>query len=310
MGDNKFQIPNEMKYEYYERKRFAATFDRMDLSLKFRSGVNEIGAICIKWIDGIYLHDIHVKKIEEQMDLIDNLRKVYDKENRTFKNWAASWDAINTRPEDYAEFLELRPNCLNFHVRIQTITDNSDRAKAEAEYARYMELEPACGKMYDAENALNAQRDTRDASRKILVSEERILNELREEERKIAGRISDDHVVANSRGQYISELFPNVHLGYILSTLNGIPVETLPFAQVLEVIASTRSPHKAVFRRYDYRTDPLTGNWLSLEELREMVRVEVCVSVVYMYTAQCCTRCYAVLFLTLAACLSLVRACS
>jgi hypothetical protein len=267
-----YPIPNELKFEYYERKRFSATFDRMDLSLKFRSGVGEIGGIVIKWVDGIFNHDAHVKKIEEQMDLIDNLRKIYDKDNRTFKNWDAAWGCIDTSPEDYAEFLELRPNALNFEVRIQTITDASERAQAEAEYIRYLELAPKCSKMLDAEKALNAQRDTRDASRKTLIAEERILSEMREVERKLASMISDDHVVADSRGEYISELFPNVHLGHILSTINGIPVETLPFHQVLDVIRGCRSPHKAVFRRYDYRSDPITGNWLSLQDLRNEVR--------------------------------------
>lgn len=270
-----YSIPNDLKYEYYERKRFSATFDRMDLSLKFRSGVDEIGAIVIKWVDGIFNHDAHVKKIEEQMDLIDNLRKIYDKDNRTFKNWDAAWDCINTSPEDYAEFLELRPNSLNFEIRIQTMTDSSEKAAAEAEYIRYKELEPKCSKMFDVEIALNAQRDTRDASRRVLVAEERILSEMREVERTLARMISDDHVVADSRGEYISELFPNVHLGHILSTINGIPVETLPFHQVLDVIRGCRSPHRAVFRRYDFRSDPITGNWLSLQQLRDEVRATI-----------------------------------
>jgi len=264
-----YPLPPELKYEYYERKRFAATFDRMDLSLKFRSGVNGIGAIIIKWTDGIYNHDAHVKKIEEQMDLIDQLRQIYEKENRTFKNWDAAWMSINTKPADYEEYLELRPLALTFHSRIQDMRDSGERAAAEAEYTRFIELDSYCSKIYGAEAALNAARDRRDEARKNLVREETNLNILREEERKLAARISDDHVVADSRGEYISELFPNVHLGHILSTINGVPVEELPFNQVLDVIAGSRSPHNCVFRRYDYRTDPLTGEWLSLEELRE-----------------------------------------
>lgn len=266
-----YPLPSELKIEYYERKRYSATFDRMDLCLKFRSGLNGIGAIAIRWVDGIYNHDIQVKKIEEQMDIVDQLRKIYNKDNRTFKNWDAAWNVINNCPEDYAEYLELKPNGETFHERIQEITDPVDRATAETEYIRYRILDPKCSKVFAAEQAWIDARNTRDESQRKLVEQERVLNELRQEEKQLASLISDDHIVADSHQQYISELFPSIHLGYILSTLNGIPVENLPFTQALDIILTTKSPHRAVFRRYDYRSDPMTGEWLSLQQLRDMV---------------------------------------
>jgi hypothetical protein len=265
------ELPSEMKLEYYERRRFGATFDRMDLCLKFRSGLNGIGAIAIRWVDGIYNHDTQVKKIEEQMDLVDQLRKIYNKDNRTFKNWDAAWNAINLNPEDYAEYLELKPNGETFHERIKEITDPADRAIAETEYVRYRVLDPKCSKIFHAEEAWTEAKNTRDESQRRLVEQERVLNELRQEEKQLASLISDDHVVADSRGEYISEIFPNIHLGYILSTINGVAVESLPFTEALDVILTSKSPHRAVFRRYDYRSDPMTGEWFSLQQLRDLV---------------------------------------
>ena len=268
---NSYPLPNELKLEYLERRRFNATFDRIDLCLKFRSGYKGIGAIAVKWTDGIYQHDIQVKKIEEQLDLVDKLRNIYNKENRTFKNWDAAWNSINIHQEDYREFLELKPNAETFHERIREITDPATRATAEAEYVRYRILEPKCTKIFQAEKSWNNAREKRDESQRLLVEQEKVLNELKFEEKHLASLISDDHVVANSRNEYISELFPNIHLGYILSTINSIPVETLPFTQALDIILTSRSPHRVVFKRYDYRSDPMTGEWLSLQQLRDLV---------------------------------------
>jgi hypothetical protein len=267
-----YPLPPELLLEYYERRRFNATFDRIDLCLKFRSGLNGIGAIAIRWVDGIHNHDAQVKKIEEQMDLVDKARKIYLKENRTFKNWDAAWNsALNTSPEDYAEYLELKTNGETFHERMKEIKDSVARATAEAEYVRYRILNPKCSKIFLAESAWQGAKDTRDEAQRVLVEHERVLSELRQEEKQLAALISDDHVVADSRGEYVSELFPNVHLGHILSTLNGVPVETLPFTEALDLILTSKSPHRAVFRRYDYRSDPMTGQWFSLQQLRDLV---------------------------------------
>ena len=43
----------------------------------------------------------------------------------------------------------------------------------------------------------------------------------------MAGRITDDHVIALEEGQNVSHLFPNVRLGFIVSELNGVRIEML-----------------------------------------------------------------------------------
>ena len=141
-----------------------------------------------------------------------------------------------------------------------------------SEFLRFKALEPTCYRVYDAEQALIKIRDTRDDDRKRLVEAETKLSELRVEETELARRISDDHVVADSKGMHVSEIFPNVHLGNIMVIINNTPVEDMPFEEVIKVIKKFRSPHCVAFKRYDYRMDPITDKWLSLEELREMVK--------------------------------------
>lgn len=47
-------------------------------------------------------------------------------------------------------------------------------------------------------------------------------------------------------------------------------MEDLPFDDVIAKVKRARSPHNAVFLRYDFRYDPFAGVWRSLQELREL----------------------------------------
>lgn len=129
---NKFPLPNTIKFEYYERKLRKAIFDRIDLALSFKAGRNGVGCVAYKWIDGVINHDSIVKKIEEQMDLVDKFRKIYESDNRTFRNWDAAFNEINQSPVDYTEYCALRPGGLTFLQRAHLMDDEAVRSKAEA----------------------------------------------------------------------------------------------------------------------------------------------------------------------------------
>jgi hypothetical protein len=141
------------------------------------------------------------------------------------------------------------------------------------EFLRFKALESSCYKVFDAEQTLNTARTTRDEARKRLVTEETKLAGLKMTEVDLSRRISDDHVVADSKGMHVSEVFPNIHLGNVMAVMNDLPVEDLPFEEVLALIKKFRSPHRVAFKRYDYRSDPITNMWVSLAELRDMVRI-------------------------------------
>lgn len=59
-------------------------------------------------------------------------------------------------------------------------------------------------------------------------------------------------------------------VGFLLHKINGERVDGLPFRTVLEVIRKAKTPHQAVFHRYDYRFNAIIGQWQSLQELRDM----------------------------------------
>lgn len=81
--------------------------------------------------------------------------------------------------------------------------------------------------------------------------------------------ISDDHVVADEKGIFIGEMFPTIQAGYILTEINFVPTEDQAFDGILALIRNTKPPHRAFFKRYDMRKDPLTGEWATLEQLRD-----------------------------------------
>jgi len=94
---------------------------------------------------------------------------------------------------------------------------------------------------------------------------------MRDKERQIASNITDDHIIADEQGVFVGEIFPNLVEGYILCDFNGQNVEDWPFVKVSHLIRTSKSPHIVVFKRYDFKQIQLTGEWLSLHELREMV---------------------------------------
>jgi ankyrin repeat protein len=52
--------------------------------------------------------------------------------------------------------------------------------------------------------------------------------------------------------------------------LNGEAVELLPFDAVMRKISRSKSPHLAEFQRYDFRFNPISREWKSLDELRQI----------------------------------------
>jgi hypothetical protein len=75
---------------------------------------------------------------------------------------------------------------------------------------------------------------------------------------------------ANDAKISLFELFANVHVGCVMTSLNGQDVEGLPFDDVLDTIRFTPSPHRVEFKRYDFSFDKVTGKWLPLAKMREM----------------------------------------
>ena len=119
----KLELPEEFKQETYERRIHKADVDRLDLCVKLRAGKDGKGAVVDHFIEAVHLHDDVVKRIEEKMNEIDELRKIYTKKHRVYRNWDSSYNTMNTFQEDYQEYLQLLPKMRNYEERIEQIED-------------------------------------------------------------------------------------------------------------------------------------------------------------------------------------------
>ncbi len=266
----KLPLPEELKIENYERRRYVAVFDRIDLVLEFRAGKDGIGATIKCFLDAISKHDEIVTQIENQMNSVKEFKRIYRKKNRLFRNLDSAWNLMMTNPVEFNEYLDLLPKMERIEERIEQITDAESKAKVVALYERFKALEPVCSRQLAVYELYTKARDERDESMKVLVKAEAKVIKLKEEEKFLASLISDDHIIADDMKKSMTQLFPNVHVGYILSAINGEPVENLPFEHVLNRVHRATSPHNAEFRRYDYRFDPFNSTWHSLAELRDL----------------------------------------
>lgn len=165
-GDRKeYPIPDELKVETYERRRLTADFDRIDLILDLKAGVNGTGAVLRGFVDAIPQYDAFVKVIEEKMDELDQLQRLDTKMNRHFMNWDAAWNAMNTKPEEYNDYVDLAPRMDFILETLEDCDDPIERATAEADFLRFKELEEKYTPFYQAELLVRAAKEERDRVR-------------------------------------------------------------------------------------------------------------------------------------------------
>ena len=265
-----YPIPAEMKIENYERRRLPVNFDRIDLICEFKPGVNNIGAILRGFINAIPGYDAFVKQIEEKMDEIDELKKIDLNVNRHYQNWDGAWNVLNIKPDEYTEFIDMMPKMESFKEVFEVTDDPVERAVAETMMERFKYLSDTYTDLWEASKELQEVKIERDKIRQDLLARTTELYTLQGQERKIAAKIGFDHVEADKRKIHLSDLFANIRVGNILSSLNGVDVENLPYTEVINFFRILRPPHKAEFRRYDFKTDPVTREWVNLEQTRQL----------------------------------------
>eukprot|EP01038_Epipyxis_sp_PR26KG_P007566 gene7566-10307_t len=263
-------LAEELKLETYPRPPRLAVFDRLDLVVEFRAGNDQIGAVIKNFKNAIPAHDEIVKAIEEKMDEIKECRKFYTKKNRLFRNLDSAWNVMLEMPTHFFDYVALIPKMKNIEERIQLVKDEKIKAELIYDFKRYKELHPICSNQMVIYDSYNEARNERDEALKKYVKAEQELVRLKEKEKELASLISDDHVIADFRKMTISATFPHIHEGYILHRINGVLVEHITYSEVIFKLQRSKSPHEAEFKRYDYRFDPFSQVWRSLQELRDM----------------------------------------
>jgi len=173
------------------------------------------------------------------------------------------------RPDEYSEYVELLPRMDGIEERIKRIKDSKAKMKAETDWKRFLELEEkGYSKYVPVEQKLNDAKSEKDEARDVSTKCENDLIKLREIERVASTKITDDHIIAKEKGLSLGEFFPNVRVGFILSSFMSEDVENMEYKKILAKIRATKPPHKCEFKRYDFRFNPFTKLWQSLAELR------------------------------------------
>ena len=262
-------VPAEVKWERVPRRSFSGTFDNLMLTLKVVPGADGLNAVVVGWKTPIDDHDAAAGSCEKQMLEVDCLRKEFVAKNRTFKNWETAWLLMNDRPEELEEYLELRPKIANFRERVALMKKTEEKVEAEQQWRRYHELKLRCERLLEAREVLRDVKRIKDCSFQDMKQADQHLEKLFELERETAERISEDHVLADQQGCSISELFPAVQAGMIITEVNGIMTENLPWVEVHQLIQDAHHPHMLQFRRYDFRLNSVSSKWETLQAVRE-----------------------------------------
>jgi hypothetical protein len=66
----------------------------------------------------------------------------------------------------------------------------------------------------------------------------------------------------------MQDLFPTITPGMIITKVQHADTEELGFDDVLVLLRAAKLPHVLEFRRYDFEQDVVSGEWVSLQELR------------------------------------------
>lgn len=267
---DRLPLPPELRLENTAPRVQLAIFDRIELVVEFRPGNNGIGATVKGFIDAIAKHDAIVQRMEEAIKHVEEMKKIYRKRNRLFRNLDSAWNVVMTNPVDFAEYNELRPKMFNIDERLLRIDDPEIKATLMTQRDRFRELEPKCAKQVVIYEAFQEARKERDIAVRNLLDAEHVLREIKEQEKVQASLISDDHIIADEMKKSLTSLFANVHVGSLLYSIGGERMDALPYEEVIKRFRRVKPPHKAEFVRYDYRFDPFTGIWKSVQELRQM----------------------------------------
>ncbi len=227
------------------------------------------GAIVKGFINSIPNHDAKVKEMEEQMILLDGLKRDLKKKNRLYRNIDSAWNTVLVKPEEFEEYCVLLPKMDGIEERIELVKDEKIKAKLQADLDRFKEIEPNNKILLPLKQSLDKAREIRDIANDLYVSNQRLFTQMKQEEVKLADLVTDDHMTADELGVEIAQVFSNIRTGYILSEINGVSVENLKYEAVIQQVMRSKLPHETIFRRYDYRFNPFTEQWQTLQELRE-----------------------------------------
>jgi hypothetical protein len=260
----------EIRPEALERLPHTATFSKVELMVALIPGHNRCGAVVKGFINAIHTHDSIVQEVEEVWRRVDENQRAYNKINKIYRNMDAFFYVCNSSPEDLAAFEDQLPRMTNIKNRLALIVDKTVRESVLAEYRAFRRTQKKFERLVGLRVTLDETRRRRDDVQTQLVLSRSLLSDARSREDAASNLISQDHLLADEKRLTLHEMFPNVHVGHVMTEINGTEVELLPFAEVLDVIRFAASPHRVTFRPHHFSFDLVRGRWVPLQERRAL----------------------------------------
>ena len=116
-----------------------AKFSRLDLTVKFVPGNDNIGAIVYEFIDAIAAHDKIAEEIELCLTRLDKCKRDFRIKDKKLKAIEKQYKDINKNQDEYLEYQDLvKRKAPQYLERVKKISDPADKLKAERQYKRYL----------------------------------------------------------------------------------------------------------------------------------------------------------------------------
>ena len=207
---------------------------------------------------------------------------MYAKESRTVKNWDAAWLIMNDRPEELEEYHALKKkNKLTgilakdketYSEYYEGLKDPKFKVEAETDWKRFCTLNAKCERLIRMQLSVLDIRETKMTAFKNSQDADKELEAAKDEEKRAAAQISNDHVVADEARMGVAELFPTIQMGFIATSVNGNECEdegearqVLP--RLLLLMLLLISPHR-LRNHYDPRQGELSSSYLGVQAVR------------------------------------------
>ncbi|CAN0204731.1 unnamed protein product [Ascophyllum nodosum] len=262
---------SDMRIEYLPRRPRVVTFDNVVPTVKLVPAADGKGAVLDAWTDPIRIHDEKVLELEQAMLKEKDLVAILKYYTRVEKNWFIAMGKLDVLPHKLEEYAVLKFEMREFENKFARAKALTERLELQAKWETYCAMEPVYEKILAAKTQHDLVKAKREQAQIEIINHGKVMATLKREEIDAAGRITEDHVYAYDQNKFLGQIFPSIQVGYIITKLFGVvnlPLEDVPFQEILAELKAAPRPHTLEFMRYDKRFNRSTLKWESLEEIR------------------------------------------
>lgn len=264
--------PADERIELQPRNRIKVTMTDAFKNCIFEPGYQDKNLILFGWKDAIGKHDAIVNGIEKVIKDYHDIEREFKIAYRLFQNHQIAWIEMNNKPAEMEEYEKLKFQYEGADIKnlMDSITTIEERAQVETEWERYKELEPWAERIIAFKDVFLKRQEEKDEVFERLKQIDKLLNDTKAMEKKIANDITEDHQIADEQKIGLGDIFPKIRLFMAITEINGQNIEDMPYKEILKIFKRAVPPHVCIFQRYDYRRHELTKEWFSQEKIRAL----------------------------------------